>query len=230
MKTIGLLGGMSWESTVSYYQAINRTVAAKLGGLHSAKIVLYSVDFDEIERCQAAGDWALGARILSDAAQSVERAGADFLLISTNTMHKVYEEIQSALKIPVLHIADLTGDELLKSGIRKVGLLGTKYTMEQAFYKSRLAARGIDVLIPDEDGRQMVNNVIYDELCRGILNPVSKAEYLRVIDELCARGAEGIILGCTEIGLLIQQPDTTVALFDTAQIHAARAALYAIEA
>ena len=229
MKTIGLLGGMSWESTVPYYQIINETVKAALGGLHSAKILLYSVDFAEIEACQAAGDWDRSAAILGEAAQSLERAGADLLVICTNTMHKVAPQIQAQIRIPLVHIAEATADALHRSGITKVALLGTKYTMTQDFYKDKLIASGIDVLIPDEDDIAFVNHVIYDELCLGVISEDSRRGYLAVIDKLAAKGAQGVILGCTEIGLLIRQSDTALPVFDTTRIHAERAASLALE-
>ncbi len=223
MKTIGLIGGMSWESTVTYYQQLNRLVKEKLGGLHSARIVLYSVEFEEIEACQSAGDWDRSAAILSDAARALERAGAELILICTNTMHKVYPQIQAAVKVPLLHIADATADALEGAGISTVALLGTKYTMCQDFYKQKLIDRGIEVLIPGEADVELVNRVIFDELCLGVQNTASKAEFLRIIEDLTARGAQGVILGCTEIGLLIGQADTSLPVFDTTLIHAGRA-------
>lgn len=225
MKTIGLIGGMSWESTVPYYQIINETVREHLGGLHSAKIILYSVEFDEIEKYQSANQWDKAAEVLGKAAHGLELAGADFILICTNTMHKIYREIQAAVSVPVYHIAELIADELAKQNIAKVGLLGTRYTMTEDFYKKVLTERGIEVLIPEKnEDIQMINTVIFDELCQGIIREEAKQEYLRVIDELTARGARGIILGCTEIGLLVQQKDTDTPLFDTTYIHARAAA------
>ena len=229
MKTIGLIGGMSWESTVTYYQIVNETVKRELGGLHSAKVLLYSVDFAEIEEYQAKGEWDKSARVLSQAAINLEKAGADFIVICTNTMHKVAPEIQKEILIPVIHIAEATADELRKHGITKVGLLGTKYTMTQEFYKSKLTEVGIDVLIPDEEGIAVVNDVIYKELCLGIVAEESKKKYLSIIEDLVRKGAQGVILGCTEIGLLIGQEDTSLPVFDTTQIHATKAALLAIE-
>ncbi len=229
MKTIGLIGGMSWESTVTYYQIVNETVKRELGGLHSAKVLLYSVDFAEIEEYQAKGEWDKSARVLSQAAINLEKAGADFIVICTNTMHKVAPEIQKEISIPVIHIAEATADELRKHGITKVGLLGTKYTMTQEFYKSKLIEVGIDVLIPDEEGIAVVNDVIYKELCLGIVAEESKKKYLSIIEDLVRKGAQGVILGCTEIGLLIGQEDTALPVFDTTQIHATKAALLAIE-
>jgi len=230
MKTIGLLGGMSWESTLKYYRAINTGVQQALGGFHSAKIILYSFDFEPIEQLQAKGDWPGMARELSDAAQRVQEAGADFLLICTNTMHKVAPEIEAAIQIPILHIADATADVLVNEGIKTVGLLGTAFTMEQAFYKERLANNyGLKVLVPDEDDRKIVHRIIFEELVLGKIEADSKTEYLRIIDSLAAQGAEGVILGCTEIGMLVNQSDTAVRLFDTTVIHAEKAVEYAIE-
>lgn len=229
MKTIGLLGGMSWESTLSYYQAINEGIKTALGGLHSAKIAMYSVDFEAIERLQHAGDWEGTAKILSEAAQNIQAAGADFLLICTNTMHKVAPEIETAIQIPLLHIADATAETLVADGIKSVGLLGTSFTMEQDFYKGRLTNNyGLHVLIPNEGDRAIVHQVIYQELCLGKLESNSKTEYLRIIDALAAEGAEAVILGCTEIGMLVQQSDTDVPLLDTTAIHAAKAVDYAL--
>lgn len=223
MKTIGLLGGMSWESTQTYYRLINEGVKARLGGLHSAKLVLFSVDFAEIEALQHMDDWAETARILSRAAQSLQNAGADFLVIGTNTMHKVAPEIQQAIDIPLLHIADATSRVLAQDEITRVGLLGTRFTMEQAFYRDRLEAAGIEVVIPDETQRNAVHKVIYEELCQGQINPASREAYLDIVASLAERGAQAVILGCTEIGLLIQQADTRVPLYDTTGIHAAQA-------
>ncbi|ABZ75565.1 aspartate racemase [Shewanella halifaxensis HAW-EB4] len=220
MKTIGMLGGMSWESTSSYYKAVNEGVKARLGGLHSAKVCLYSVDFAEIEKLQHAGKWQETADILSAAAKNVAAGGADFLLICTNTMHKVADEIQAQLSIPILHIADATAAKLLANGVTKVGLLGTRFTMEQDFYKSRLINQfGIDVIVPNEAERNVVHHVIYDELCRGVINPASKQQYLDIVNDLHAQGAQAVILGCTEIALLIGQQDTQVPLYDTTAIH-----------
>lgn len=229
MKTIGLLGGMSWESTASYYKAINEGIKSKLGGLHSAKICLYSVNFDEIEKLQHQGNWDETAVILSDAAKLVEAGGADLLLICTNTMHKVADEIQSNIKIPILHIADATAKQLLKDDIKKVGLLGTRFTMEQDFYKSRLIDNfGIDVITPNKEEQTIVHNVIYDELCLGILKEESKQDYLTIINNLYKQGAQAVILGCTEIALLVNQDDTDVPLYDTTKIHASSAVAMAL--
>ena len=230
MKTIGLLGGMSWESTVTYYQVVNQVVRERLGGLHSAQCVLYSVEFDEIERCQSSGDWARSGEILGRAAQALERAGADFIVICTNTMHKVYDQIQASVAVPVLHIADLTRTALQSRGIRRVALLGTQYTMEQDFYKQRLVEGGLEVLVPPPADRREINRVIFEELCRGVISQASKALFLRVLADLRAAGAEGAILGCTEIGLLLHQADTDLPLFDTTLIHARAAAELALEA
>ncbi|MCK7596484.1 aspartate/glutamate racemase family protein [Microbulbifer sp. CAU 1566] len=223
MKTIGLLGGMSWESTTSYYKAINERVKAQLGGLHSAKICLYSVDFAEIEQLQHAGDWPATARILAQAAKSVEQGGADFLMICTNTMHKVFHEIESQISIPILHIADATAQQLVRDKVTTVGLLGTRFTMEQDFYKGRLAENfGIEVITPEPEEQTLVHDVIYQELCQGLIKSESKTRYLQIIECLHQRGAQAVILGCTEIALLVQQSDTPVQLYDTTEIHAAR--------
>lgn len=230
MKTIGLLGGMSWESTLDYYRAINEGVKAALGGLHSAQIAMYSVDFAPIEACQHAGDWAQTATLLSAAARQVEAAGADFLVICTNTMHKVAPQIAQAITIPILHIADATAEALVADGVKRVGLLGTAFTMEQDFYKGRLQAHyGLAVLVPNAADRQLVHGVIYNELCLGAIEDASKEAYLRIIDTLAAQGAEAVILGCTEIGMLVKQRDTAVPLYDTTAIHAAKAVAYALQ-
>ena len=224
MKTIGLLGGMSWESTLSYYSAINLGVNKTLGGLHSAKIALYSVDFEALEKLQHAGRWEEIAEILSNAAKLVEAGGADFLLICTNTMHKVAEKIETAISIPLIHIADTTAEILVSDNVTCVGLLGTKFTMEQSFYKGRISEKyGIEVIVPAEDDRAIVHDVIYSELCHGIINANARDEYIRIVEDLYAQGAEAVILGCTEIALLIQQQHTDVPLYDTTQLHAAEA-------
>lgn len=221
MNTIGLLGGMSWESTLSYYKAINEGVKKRLGGLHSAQIALYSVDFDPIEKLQHEGNWDGTAEILTEAAQRIEAAGADFLLICTNTMHKVAPQIESGINIPLIHIADATAETLVSRGIQKVGLLGTAFTMEQDFYKGRLTDKyGLDVIVPDANDRSFIHRVIYEELCLGTVTAEAKDGYLLVTDRLAAEGAEAVILGCTEIGLLVKQEDTEVDLFDTTEIHA----------
>jgi len=229
MKTIGLIGGMSWESTVTYYQVINETIKKQLGGLHSAKCILYSVDFDEIEKYQVSREWDKSADVLSEAAQALERAGADYIVICTNTMHKVAPEIGRRIHIPILHIADMTAAELQKQGIKKVGLLGTKYTMRQDFYKNILIEQGIEVVIPNDADVDVVNRIIYDELCLGKISEQSKDIYLDIIMKLAQDGAQGIILGCTEIGLLVRQSDTDIPLFDTTLIHAKQAALKSLE-
>jgi aspartate racemase len=229
MKCIGLLGGMSWESTVSYYQALNRGVRAKLGGLHSARVLLNSVDFAAIERLQHAGDWPATARLLAAEARKLQNGGADFLLIGTNTMHKVAPEIEAAIDIPLLHIADATAAKLRADRITRVGLLGTRFTMEQDFYKGRLQERfGLAVLVPDEAGRERVHRIIYDELCLGEIRESSRAEYLAIIAGLAAAGAEAVILGCTEIALLVGDARATVPLYDTTAIHAEAAVALAL--
>lgn len=228
MKTIGLLGGMSWESTAGYYSAINEGIKDSLGGLHSAKIAMYSVDFDEIEKRQHQGDWDGTAKILSKAAKRIELAGADFLLICTNTMHKVAPQVQQDINIPLLHIADATAEVLVSKGVKKVGLLGTAFTMEQDFYKGRLSEKyGLDVLVPNDQDRKIVHDVIYNELCLGNTLTQSKKEYLRIIENLAEQGAEAVILGCTEIGMLVKQSDTYVTLLDTTSIHAKKAVEWA---
>ncbi|MFJ7362536.1 aspartate/glutamate racemase family protein [Peribacillus frigoritolerans] len=229
MKTIGLIGGMSWESSLEYYRIINEEVKAKLGGLHSAKCILYSVDFEEIERCQAEGDWESSGKLLGDAALSLEKAGAEMILICTNTMHKVIGHIEEKVSLPILHIADSTAKQIQKSKISTVGLLGTKYTMEQDFYKTRIESNGIKVLIPNEEDRKVINKVIYEELCLGEIQQSSREYYKKVIKGLVDDGAEGIILGCTEIGLLVKPEDSEVPLFDTAAIHAIESVNMALE-
>lgn len=220
MKTIGLIGGMSWESTVTYYRLINEEVKNRLGGLHSAKCLLYSVDFQEVERYQAADEWEKAGRLLAAAAQSLEKGGADFIVICTNTMHKVIEQIEENISIPVLHIADAAANRIKQSALKTIGLLGTKYTMEQAFYKSRLESNGIKVLVPEAPDREIVNKIIYEELCLGQIRQSSREDYKQVIRRLVDAGAEGIVLGCTEIGLLIKPEDSEVPLLDTTIIHA----------
>ena len=229
MKVIGMLGGMSWESTQSYYRAINQGVKAALGGLHSARIIMYSVDFAEIEELQRQGDWDRMAEILTQAATGVQAGGADFLVICTNTMHRVVPQIQARIDIPILHIADATADVLKMDDVKRVGLLGTRFTMEQAFYRERLEARGIEVLVPDEEGRALVHDVIYSELCQGVVREDSRRGYLEVVDGLAGQGAEAVVLGCTEIGLLLGSADTSVPLYDTTAIHAAQAVARAIQ-
>ncbi len=229
MKTLGLLGGMSFESTITYYKIINEVVKEKLGGLHSAKILLYSVNFAEIEQCQAQGHWDESASILSNAARKLEKAGADIILICTNTMHKVAPQIQNSISIPLLHIADATAKTLQQHDIKKAALLGTKYTMEDDFLKKILQNSEIDILIPNSTDRVIINDIIFNELCLGKKLPSSKQAYIDIIKKLEAQGAQGIILGCTEIGLLIQQADVQIPLFDTTEIHAKAAAIFALE-
>lgn len=229
MKTIGLLGGMSWESTALYYQSINQGVKAGLGGLNSAKICMVSVNFDEIEKLQHQGKWDETGVILGNAAQSVEAGGADFLLICTNTMHKVAPEIEASISIPILHIADATANRLLADGVKRVGLLGTRFTMEQDFYKNRLTEKfGIEVLVPNDTDRTVVHEVIYNELCLGEIKADSKSQYLEIVARLHEQGAEAVIMGCTEITLLINQQDTNVPLYDTTAIHAEEAVTLAL--
>lgn len=229
MKTIGLIGGMSAESTVTYYKVINSVVNQKLGGFHSAKCLLYSVDFDEIERCQMSGEWEKSGEILADAARRLQKGGADFLVLCTNTMHKVAHAIQSAVSIPFLHIAEATARRVKDAGIGRVCLLGTAFTMEEGFYKDVLARNGIDVIVPDADDRKTVNDVIYGELCHGVIKDESRAKFVGIINKAAALGARGAILGCTEIGLLVGDGDITLPVFDTALIHAEEAALAALE-
>ncbi|RKG78277.1 aspartate/glutamate racemase family protein [Corallococcus exercitus] len=228
MKTIGLLGGMSWESSAEYYRLINEHVKRELGGHHSAKVVLYSVDFQEIEHAQSTGRWDEAARILCDAARALERAGAEALVLCTNTMHKLAADIASATRIPFLHIAEATAQEVLRARVKTVGLLGTRYTMEQDFYKGRLAEQGLEVLVPTDEQRQAVHDVIYQELCLGQVKAASRERYQRIMEELVRRGAQGIILGCTEITLLIKPGDASVPVFDTTAIHARKAAAFCL--
>ncbi len=224
MKTIGLIGGMSWESSIEYYRLINEMVRARLGGVHSARSVMYSVDFAEIESLQHQGRWEEATRLMIDAARRVEAGGADFVLICTNTMHKMAEEIQQSISIPLLHIADPTASQALSQGIQQVGLLGTRFTMEEAFYKGRLEERfGLRVLIPEASARQVVHRVIYEELVIGVIREDSRSQFREIIGRLVEAGAGGIILGCTEIGLLVKADDSRVPLFDTTQLHAAAA-------
>lgn len=229
MKTIGLIGGMSWESSVEYYRIINEEVRKKLGGLHSAKCILYSVDFEEIERYQADGEWEKAGLILGHAGQSLQKAGADFVVLCTNTMHKVSSYIEENMEKPFIHIAEATANSIKEAGIQRIGLLGTKYTMEQNFYKSVLEEKGLQVLIPNEEDRQEINRVIFEELCLGKIEDDSRNRYKDVICTLVESGAEGIILGCTEIGLLVKKEDSKVPLFDTTYIHAVEAVKKALE-
>lgn len=228
MKTLGLIGGMSWESTIPYYREINRTVAARLGGLHSARLLLYSVDFAPIEALQRAGDWDEAGRVLGDAARALRAGGAELIVICTNTMHRVADAVEAAGGLPLVHIADATADAIDAAGLARVGLLGTRFTMEQPFLRERLERRGLDVLVPDDAQRGIVHRVIYDELCRGRIEPASRAAFASIIESLVERGAQGVILGCTEIGLLVDGGDAQVPLFDTAALHARAAALAAM--
>jgi aspartate racemase len=228
VKTIGLLGGMSWESTALYYRLINEGIKARLGGLHSARIAMVSVDFQEIESMQHRGDWDGAADALIDAARSIEAAGADFLLICTNTMHKVADQVESAINIPLLHLADATALAIKQQGISTVGLLGTAFTMQQDFYKGRLAHHNLDVLVPKDTDIEQVHRIIYEELCLGVVKPESRQVYLGVMDNLRNQGAQAIIEGCTEIVLLVQQQHTDIPLFDTTAIHAQAAVEHAL--
>lgn len=229
MKTIGMIGGMSWESTVSYYRFVNELAKERLGGLHSARVVLYSIDFAEIEELQVTGRWDEAGEALAVAARAVEAAGADFLVLCTNTMHKVAGAIEAAVTIPLLHIADATASEVQKAGFSTVGLLGTRFTMEQDFYRGRLEKQhGIRILVPDERDREAVHRIIYDELCTGVINDASRDRYREIIDRLVEEGSRGVILGCTEISLLVSQADSPVPLFDTTGIHARSAVDFAL--
>ncbi len=229
MKTIGLLGGMSWESSIEYYRIINETTKARLGGLHSAKSVMVSVDFAEIEILQHQGKWAEAAQQLVDSARSLENAGADFMVLCTNTMHKVAEDIQASITIPLLHIADATAQRVKEAGIQRIGLLGTRFTMEEEFYKGRLSQiHDLHVSVPNAEEREIVHHVIYEELVMGEIRQQSREQYVRIIEQMVNAGAEGVILGCTEIGLLIHKQDARVPLFDTTRIHAEAAADYAL--
>lgn len=228
MKTIGMIGGMSWESSAEYYRLINEEVRDRLGGLHSAKTILFSVDFEGIERLQAAGDWENAGKLLGEAAKALEGAGADLIILCTNTMHRVIDEIEKNIAIPMLHIGDATAHAVNERQFRKVGLLGTRYTMEMDFYKARLSAAGLEVLIPDEQERAEINRIIFEELCMGIVSETSRTFFLETIHRLTADGAEGVVLGCTEIGLLIEEKYTDIPLFDTARIHAKVAVDYAL--
>lgn len=228
MRTLGLIGGMSWESTVPYYRLINQTVKEQLGGLHSARLLLYSVDFAEIERLQMSGDWDTAGQVLADAARALRAGGAELLVICTNTMHKVADAVEAASGLPLLHIADATASEIRARGLHRIGLLGTRFTMEEDFYRLRLENHGLEVLVPEADDRGIVHRVIYDELCLGQIREESREQYRRIIAGLVARGAQGVILGCTEIGLLVGADDASVPLFDTAALHARHAALAAL--
>ncbi|MCA9936523.1 MAG: aspartate/glutamate racemase family protein [Ardenticatenaceae bacterium] len=229
MKTIGLLGGMSWESSLEYYRIINETVKTRLGGLHSAKSLMFSFDFEEIEALQSQGDWQEATRLMVEAARQLERGGADFVIICTNTMHKMANEVEVSIGIPLLHIADATAAAVKAQGLQRVGLLGTNFTMTEEFYRGRLQqVHGLDVLVPGEAGRQVVHDVIYGELCLGVTKEDSRAQYRGIMADLAEQGAEGIIFGCTEIGLLVTQEDSPVPVFDTTRIHAETAVAYAL--
>jgi len=229
MKTIGMIGGMSWESSLEYYRILNETVKARLGGLHSARCLMYSVDFAEIEKFQHQGKWNEATEMMIDAAKKVENGGADFLIICTNTMHKMADEVQKNIKIPLLHIADATAEKIKSHGLKKIGLLGTRFTMEEKFYKGSLVEKHkLNVIIPNTYERRIVHQVIYEELCKGEIKESSKAKFLEIMKHLVEDGAEGIILGCTEIGLLVKQEDSLVQLFNTTKIHAEAAVDFAL--
>ena len=230
MKTIGLIGGMSWESTSEYYKIINKTIKEKLGGLHSARCIMYSVDFEEIADLQHKGEWQKLTQLMINFAQRLEAAGADFIVICTNTMHKMAEEVQDTINIPLLHIADATAERIIGQGLRKPGLLGTKFTMEEDFYKQRLKeVHNINVIIPSHTDREIIDSIIYNELCRGIIKESSKEKFKEIIGKLISVGADGLILGCTEIPLLISQQDVEVPLFDTTTIHSQAAVEFALK-
>ncbi|EOR24539.1 aspartate racemase [Niallia nealsonii AAU1] len=228
MKTIGLIGGLSWESTTDYYRYINTLVKEKMGGLHSAKCLLYSFDFEEIVALQKAGHWEKATELMINAAKTLEAGGADVVLICTNTMHKMAKEVQASLSIPLLHIAEVTGNKAKEAGLKKVGLLGTMFTMEHVFYKETLLDQGIETIVPEKEERESVHHIIFDELCKGIILPESKKTYIRIIEKLIDQGAEGVILGCTEIPLLIKQEDSSIPLFDTTFLHAKAAVSFAL--
>ena len=230
MKTIGMIGGMSWESSLEYYRIMNQAVKEKLGGFHSAPCILYSVDFDDVEKLQHQGDWESLTRLMIEAAQRVKKAGADFLVICTNTMHKMADEVQGAIQIPLLHIADVTAEAVKANGQSRVGLLGTKFTMEQDFYKGRLQEiHGIDVLIPEDKERQVIHDILYNELCLGEIKELSKGKFQSIIQNLVKRGAQGVILGCTEIPLIVRQEDYEIPLYDTTALHAKAAVDFALQ-
>jgi len=229
MKTMGMIGGMSWESSLEYYRVVNEAIKERLGGFHSAKCVLYSVDFAEVEKLQHQGDWNRLTGLMIDAAQRLERAGADFVVICTNTMHKMADEVQGAIPVPVLHIVDVTAEAIKAKGQTRVGLLGTKFTMEQDFYKGRLRDKhGLEVLIPSAEERQVVHEILYSELCLGEIKELSKAKFKDVIQNLVDRGAQGVILGCTEIPLIVSQDDYEIPVYDTTTLHAQAAVEYAL--
>jgi len=229
MKTLGLIGGMSWESTVTYYQHMNRMVRRQLGGLHSAQLLLWSFDFQEIEKDQASGDWESAIDKMCDAAKRLKAAGAEAIVICTNTMHKMADQVEAASGLPLIHIADTTAKAIKQKGLSKVGLLATRYTMEEDFYRGRLIEKhGLEVVIPNEENRAIVHDIIYDELCQGIIKDSSKEDYKIVIQSLINQGAEGIVLGCTEIGMLIKQQDVAAPVFDTTLIHAQEAIAFSL--
>lgn len=228
MKSIGLIGGMSWESTVMYYQVINREVGRRLGGLRSAPLAMLSVDFEEIASRQKLGDWDGMAAMLSDAARSLVRAGADCVLIGTNTMHKVAPEVQASVDVPLLHIADVTADAIVKAGCKTVGLMGTRFTMEQSFYVDRLNSKGVDCVIPDEAQRAEIHRIIFDELCKGVFKDSSRAALKAIVADLAARGAQGVVLGCTELPLILSADDVEISVFDTTTLHALAAVEFAL--
>lgn len=229
MKTIGLIGGMSWESSLEYYRIINQVIRERLGGHHSARILMYSFDFSEIAELPDKGGWGETAGLIIDAARKLEKAGADVLLICTNTMHKVADQVQQSINIPLLYIADATAEQIKAGGLKKIGLLGTSFTMEDDFYKERLAEKhGLETIVPDEQERRIINNVIYNELCCGQIRESSKKEFRKIMQNLAVKGAEGIILGCTEICLLVNQQDVQIPVFDTTTIHATAAAVFAL--
>jgi aspartate racemase len=230
MKTIGMIGGMSWESSLEYYRIMNQAVKEKLGGFHSAQCILYSVDFDDVEKMQHRGNWESLTRLMIEAAQNVKKAGAEFLVICTNTMHKMADAVQSAIQIPLLHIADVTADAVKQNGQSRVGLLGTKFTMEQDFYKGRLKdLHGIDVLIPEDDERQTIHDILYNELCLGEIRQLSREKFQSIIQNLVQRGAQGVVLGCTEIPLIVRQEDYKIPLYDTTSLHALAAVEFALQ-
>lgn len=229
MKTIGLVGGMSWESSLEYYRIINEAVKEKLGGFHSAKCIMYSVDFEEIEKLQHQGKWDEATVLMIDAARRVEKGGADFVVICTNTMHKMADDVQESINISLLHIADVTAEEIIKRGLKKVGLLGTRFTMEEDFYKGRLLEKhGLEIIIPNEEERQTIHSILYSELVMGEIKKISKETFQTIIENLVSEGVEGVILGCTEIPLLVKQEDYEIPLFDTTTIHARAAVDFAL--
>jgi aspartate racemase len=230
MKTMGMIGGMSWESTLEYYRIVNETVKIKLGGFHSAKCILYSVDFEEVEKLQHLGDWDELTRLMMDAARRLEGAGADFVIICTNTMHKMADEVQGVIRIPILHIVDVTAEAIRANGEKRIGLLGTKFTMEQEFYKGRLRDKyGLEILIPGEEDRQVVHDILYSELCLGEIKELSKNKFKSIIQNLVERGAQSVILGCTEIPLIVSQDDYDIPVYDTTALHARAAVDFALQ-